>query len=160
MAENPDNVLGLYGIPLNRMVTYRLQRIYAKLAAQAAKILKETSGLTQAQWRVLVIVDALGPVSSHQIVRSVMIDKGQLSRVLKKMVEQDLVELRHSESDQRSHEISMTSKARSLFERARPAMTRRQQAISKALTDEEFHILIRAFDRLEDFASDTAEEPA
>lgn len=160
MTVQPGNTLGLYGIPLNRMVTYRLQRLYAKLGAQAAKILKETSGLTQAQWRVLVIVDALGPVSSNQIVRSVVIDKGQLSRVLKTMVEQGLVKLADSESDQRSHVISMTSKGRSLFERARPAMTQRQRAISETLSNEEFEILIRAFDRLEAFASDTAEEPA
>ncbi len=160
MADAYNDTLGVYGIPLNRMVTFRLQRLYAKLGAQAAKILKETAGLTPAQWRVLVIIDALGPVSSYQIVRSIIIDKGQLSRVLKGMVEQGLVALSHSESDQRSHVISMTEKGRTLFERARPAMTSRQREISNTLSNEEFDILIRAFDRLEAFASETSEEPA
>jgi len=158
MADTSDNILGLYGIPLNRMVTFRLQRLYAQLGAQAAKILKETAGLTQAQWRVLVMIDAFGPVSSNQIVRTIVMDKGQLSRVLKGMAEQGMIDLVHSESDQRSHIISMTQKGRSLFERARPAMTARQRAISETLTGEEFDILIRAFDRLDAFALEPLEE--
>ncbi|MFC3612174.1 MarR family winged helix-turn-helix transcriptional regulator [Lutimaribacter marinistellae] len=149
MSVYSDENLGPYEVPLNRMVTYRLSRLYAKLNAQASRILKETAGLTQAQWRVLVMVDSLGPISSNQIVRSLLIDKGQLSRVLKTMSEKELVTIGHSESDQRSHVISMTEKGRRLFEQARPAMTHRQRTISQALAPEQFDTLLSAFDQIE-----------
>ncbi len=149
MASNSDETLGVCNVPLQDMLTYRLSRINAKLNAQATRILKETSGLTQAHWRVLVMIDALGPVAPAQIVRTALMDKGQLSRTIKDMVARGLIRLKDSGSDHRSHVFSITERGRSLFERARPAMQARHLRLSEDLDAADRAAFHRVLDKLE-----------
>ena len=65
MATTSAELINAYDVPLRRMLTYRLARLNAQLNAQAARILRESSGLSQTQWRVLVMIDSLGPLSPN-----------------------------------------------------------------------------------------------
>ena len=150
MADEADENLGVYNIPLRDMLTYRLSRLNAKMNAQATRILKESSGLTQAHWRVLVMIDALGSVTPAQIVRTSLMDKGQLSRTIKDMVARGLIRLKDSESDNRSHLLSITERGRTLFERARPAMQARHLRLSEDLDAADRAAFHRVLDKLED----------
>ncbi|MDJ0825759.1 MAG: MarR family transcriptional regulator [Rhodobacter sp.] len=156
MRAEADGKLGVYNIPLREMLTYRLSRLNARLNAQAAKILKESSGLSQAQWRVMVMIDAYGPIPPAQIVRASLMDKGQLSRTIKAMAAQGLIRINDSESDHRSHLISLTDRGRTLFERARPAMQARQSQLAGTLGGDDRAAFHRVLDRLEQ-ALDAAE---
>lgn len=121
MTADPMPELDPYDIPLNEMVTYRLSRLNAQLSAQATKFLKKSSGLTLTQWRVLVILDTNGETLPSEIVRKIDLDKGQLSRTIKGMVSGGLIDSRISESDGRSHVLSMTNRGASCLKpRVRP----------------------------------------
>jgi DNA-binding MarR family transcriptional regulator len=148
MAAKPAHKMDEYDIPLTEMVTYRLSRLNAQLNAQAARILKETAGLSLAQWRVLVVLDTNGKVPPSEIVRSTAVDKGQLSRTLKGMTSEGLIASEASESDSRSHLLSMTAKGRELFETARPAMRERQLCLLESLGGEERDVLFTALDKI------------
>jgi DNA-binding MarR family transcriptional regulator len=137
-----------YDIPLTEMVTYRWSRLNAQLNAQAARILKETAGLSLAQWRVLVVLDTHGQVPPSEIVRSTAVDKGQLSRTLKGMIADGIIASEASESDSRSYLLSMTAQGRALFETARPAMRARQRCLLDSLTDAERDVLFGALDKI------------
>ncbi|MDJ0629001.1 MAG: MarR family winged helix-turn-helix transcriptional regulator [Rhodobacter sp.] len=150
METAADEKLGVYNVPLREMLTYRLSRLNAKMNAQATRILKKSSGLSQAQWRVLVMIDAFGPVPPAQIVRTSLMDKGQLSRTIKGMVTRGLIRLEASESDHRSHLLCITDRGRDLFERARPAMLARQTRLSGNLDEGDRAAFHRVLDRLED----------
>ncbi len=149
MAAEADKKLSAYNVPLRDMLTYRLSRLNAKMNAQDTRILKESSGLTQAHWRVLVMIDALGPVPPAQIVRTALMDKGQLSRTIKDMVARGLIRLKDSESDHRSHLLSITDRGRTLFERARPAMQARHLRLSEDLDSADRDAFHRVLDKLE-----------
>ena len=154
MNAKPSQKLKVDNVPLRQMVTYRLTRLNAKMNAQAAKILKRTAGISQTQWRVMMLVTVLGPVSSARMAREIVMDKGQLSRTVKSMAANGMIRVEGSESDQRAHVISLTGSGRELFERARPAMRDRQARLADSLTREEQEILFRALEKLEHLADE------
>lgn len=158
MATDDGNHLGPYEEPLEQMITLRLSRVYARLNAQAAKILKETAGLSQVQWRVLVMLVSLGALSPHQIVRRILMDKSQLSRTIKTMEKQGLLSVRVSESDNRASVLKITAKGRQLYERALPGMRERQSRLNAKFTAEERSSLIDALKRIESVAQDAEKE--
>lgn len=144
-AEIPD----AHDAPLGRLLTYRLVRLNALLSAQAARILKETAGISVTQWRVMVVLDSGGSVPPAAIVKSIHIDKGQLSRTIKAMVAEGLIRSDASGADLRSHLVSLTAKGRARFEAARPAMRGRRAHLAESMDAEERAILFKAFDRIE-----------
>jgi len=146
-------------MPLNRMVTFRVSRLHAKIIAQGTRILMETAGLSLMQWRVLVTLETSGRVTPAEIVRRTGLDKSQLSRTIKGMVADGLLTSEPSETDQRAHVIDVTEKGADLFKRARPHMRRRQQLLLDALSDSELKMLFAAFDKLE-HAIEDMEAPA
>ncbi|MBE1283349.1 MAG: MarR family transcriptional regulator [Rhodobacteraceae bacterium] len=136
-------------IPLNSMLTFRLSRLHLRLNAQAARILKESSGLSLMQWRVFVMLETVGQIAPSEMVRRTGFDKGQLSRVIKGMIKEGLVRSVSSESDQRLHLIDITEKGAALFEQARPHMRSRQNHLLDSLTDSERAAIFKAMDKLE-----------
>ncbi|GAB5437819.1 MarR family winged helix-turn-helix transcriptional regulator [Falsiruegeria mediterranea] len=138
-----------FDIPLQQMVTFRLSRIHAKLNAQAARILKETAGISLSQWRIFVMIETHGKITPAQIVKRTDFDKGQVSRTVKGMLKEGLIVVEGSESDQRSHTLEFTDKGYGLFQQARPAMRTRQTALLGSLTANERQVMFTAMDKLE-----------
>lgn len=136
-------------VDLQKMVTFRLSRLNAKVTAQAAQILSDTSGLSLSQWRIMVMVDAYGRTTPAEIVRVTGFDKSQVSRTIKRMVADGLLTSETSQSDQRAHLIDFTDKGRALYDRGRPAMRARQTRLINSLSASELETLFRAFDKLE-----------
>lgn len=138
-----------FDIPLQQMVTFRLSRIHAKLNAQAARILKETAGISLSQWRIFVMIENHGKLTPAQIVKRTDFDKGQVSRTVKGMLKEGLIAVEGSESDQRSHTLEFTDKGFAVFQQARPAMRARQNALLGSLTATERQVMFTAMDKLE-----------
>lgn len=144
-------------IPLQEMVTFRLSRVNSKLNTQAIRILKKSAGLSLTQWRVMVMIDSLGPLAPSEIARRAAFDKGQLSRCLKGMITSGMLHSESSDSDHRSHVLSLTSAGLELFHRARPHMRKRQLHLVDSLTKAERDMLFHVLDKLE-LASTNMEE--
>ena len=141
-----DSILSM---PLQEMVTFRISRLHARLSAQAAEILKKNGGISLMQWRILVMLETHGAITPAEIVRQTELDKGQLSRTIKGMVEQGLITSTPSESDQRSHVLGFTEKGLQVFRTARPHMRHRQMHLLSSLTDEERAATFAALEKLE-----------
>ncbi len=135
---------------LNQLVTYRLARLQARANAQAAKILKKHAGISLSEWRIFVMIETNGQITPAQIVRLTQFDKGLVSRTIKKMHQKGLVRIEDTGSDKRSHVLDFTPDGLSLFQKARPAMRRRQEMLISALEPDEFTALFRSFDKLDD----------
>ena len=134
---------------LPKLITFRLSRLQARANAQAFRVLKKHAGISLSEWRIFVMIEANGKISPAQIGRLTGFDKGLISRTIKGMQEKGLLHIEASEADQRSHMIDFTSDGRALFERARPAMLRRQAMLHEAFDQVELDALFRAFDKLD-----------
>jgi len=154
MTENAGN----NNHPLREMVSYRLARLQAKLNAQAIRILKQTSGLSLTDWRVLVMLETFGQTTSTKIAKEIEFDKGQLSRCLRRLQNAGLVKSTISEEDSRRQLLEFTVLGRETFEKARPHMRARQKQLLDCMEMEEKHMFFRSLEKLEQVA-DKSEPP-
>ena len=137
------------GRPFDRNLTYRFARVQAKLNAQASRLLMREAGISLTQWRMLLTIGSLKGGRLSDIVRESTLDKGQVSRTLKKMVADGLVNRQAIEGDQRASGLSLTKKGQSLLDRVLPLMTRRRDHLTASLTATELDAVFRILGKLE-----------
>lgn len=136
-------------LPLHQFLTYRMSRVQAKLNAQATRILREASGITLTQWRIIALVGAAGQTRLSQLAREAALDKGLLSRNLKGLIENDVIATRPDESDHRAQVLTLSAKGAEIFERTLPVSRERQRKLRAGLTEEELRVFRRVLDKLE-----------
>ncbi|KMW56329.1 Transcriptional regulator, MarR family [Candidatus Rhodobacter oscarellae] len=136
-------------LQMKQFLTYRLARVQAKLNAQATRILKDKSGLSLAQWRVIALIASFGPERAAVLTSLAEIDKGLFSRKLKTLVEDGLVLAESDPTDNRRQMLRLSASGQALFEKTLPHMQKRQAALRDALTPNELASLFSACDKLE-----------
>ncbi|MEM6617991.1 MAG: MarR family winged helix-turn-helix transcriptional regulator [Pseudomonadota bacterium] len=144
---------------IDGFITYRLARVQARLNVQAARLLRDVSGISLPQWRVVALLGDVTETTSRELVRRSAIDKGLVSRTLKTLQAEGYVETRLSKADQRVQKISLTPKGRALFEKTLPHMHQRQRIIEASCSAEELRIFRAVLQRLEILADIEAFDP-
>jgi DNA-binding MarR family transcriptional regulator len=138
------------GFDLSSLLTFRMARVQAKLNAQGSRILREVSGLSLAQWRILLILGADGETTPSEVSRNAQFDKGLLSRKLKLLIEDGLVKTRPHPTDRRQQILSLTPAGQKMFQETLPHMTARQERLRGLFEEEELSVLYDVFDKIED----------
>ena len=155
---NPIEVASYYdGVPLQHFITYRLTRLHAKLNAQASRILSEHAGITLTQWRVIALTGAKGEITLTDIHKATEMDKGQLSRTIKVMLEEELITARPSLDDQRQQILALSPKGTEIYRTMLPKMRIRQEMLMESLSSEERRVIFSAIDKLEIAAEKTVD---
>ena len=130
-------------------LTYRLSRVQAKLNRQASRVLRAHSTLSLTQWRALAMMGERSASTLSDIVSMTKLDKGQLSRALKGLIEAGFVETQASGRDLRRHRIALTELGRAEFARLLPVMRSRQSHLGGRLTAAERAALLAALEKIE-----------
>ena len=143
---------------LQKLITYRVARLHAKLNASATRVLGETEGLTLSRWRILVILNAIGEGTLTEIARRTELDKGQLSRDIKKMIAEGLLNSKTDSRDMRQQTLTISDKGARLHSAAKPAMDQRQEGLRAVLSDREQELLVALIDKLETGVSEAEAE--
>ena len=137
---------------LESFVSYRLARLNAVLYADLAHELQAHVDLSPVQWRIIALLHRHAPTTSAELVRESGMDAGLLSRNLKRLVDERLVDAAHSDDDRRRLRLSLTRRGRRLYERLIPLMRRRQTRLMRGIDERERRVLYRALDKLRDNA--------
>jgi len=113
------------------------------------------TGLKISQFSLLGIVCAEGPVTIGRLADLVVTDRTTLTRNLRPLLKQGLVE-RAASGDRRRHELVATAAGRALFKRALPLWSAAEQEVRAAmgprLTADLHGALERSMERLADLA--------
>ena len=136
-------------LPLQQFLTFRLSRVQAKLNAQASRVLEKTAGLTLTQWRILAFLGSGAGSTSAELTRVAALDKGQVSRKLKSLIEEGLVTARADAADSRVQRLSLSRRGRALYEQTLPTMRARQRALQSEMSPAEVQRLFATLDKLE-----------
>ena len=112
---------------MSSFVTFRLSKLQSSLNAQATSILKQNSDLTLVEWRIIQVVRMFEDMTSSMIVDHVQMDKGQLSRKIKGMIEKGLLKSERNQDDKRVQKLILTEKALSISDMLMPTMEKRQK---------------------------------
>ena len=134
---------------MSSFVTFRLSKLQSSLNAQATSILKQHSDLSLVEWRIIQVVRMFEDMTSSMIVDHVQMDKGQLSRKIKGMIEKGLLQSERNQDDKRVQKLILTEKALSISEMLMPTMEERQKNLLSEVTPEELELFNDVIDKLE-----------
>ena len=142
-------------LPLRQFLTYRLNRLHARLNAQAIRYLGKHADVTLTEWRAIALMGDLGPTTLTGLSREGQLDKGLLSRTIKSLIKRKIIQARQDSDDQRVQQLRLTRKGQTLFKHLLPRMQARQRFLRSALQPDEVETLFRIFDKLDRAAEET-----
>ena len=145
MTKNPNH----YPFDLQSVLTYRLARLQAKLNAQASDLVDKQGGISLSQWRVLAVLSDKNVTTQKDVLMTVGLDKGQISRTIKQLVEKQFIAVRHDEPDSRIQHLTLTEAGIAITEKLHPIMKARQNYLKSDFTDKELELLFDWLGRLE-----------
>ncbi len=134
------------------LVTFRVSVLSQLLARLVDASVRDALGLTSRQWRVLVILNRLGPSSSGDVARMCSFDHSQVSRVAFELAELGLVTQGADARDRRRQVLSLTDASLALLRDGVPASLQRQERLRARLGEEDYAVFCRAMDALTDEA--------
>lgn len=128
-------------LDLNRYVPGLFTLIASNLSGGASSAYLSLYAIGIESWRVMVMLAIEGRVTAQRIVQLLDADKGAISRTLKTMYEQGLVDSEPDENDGRVRHFVFTPEGRQLHDRIiRLALVREAAAVS-TLSDQEVETL-------------------
>ena len=135
---------------LNQHLTYRIARLQAKLSAQASELLKDHLSLSLSEWRALAVLYNPEVETQKDVLLAMGLDKGQISRTIKRLEEKVLIQTDKSTADNRLRKISLTPSGVDTVDKMFPIMMQRQAHLQNGFTSEELKQLFNFLNRLEE----------
>ena len=136
--------------PLGNILTYRLSKLQARLNAQAADLLRRHDGVPLAHWRGLVILSSGLATTQKEIVELAAFDKGQVSRIVDRLIEDEFLISESDIDDKRIRKLRLTASAQRMITRLIPLMQKRQEHLVGGFSEDEKRQLFAFLDRLDD----------
>ena len=130
-------------------VTFRLARLQNGLNAQAIAVLKGKAGLSLVEWRLIQTLRMIEIASLTEVAKHIQMDKGQLSRKIKAMVNKSLLRIETDKSDQRVQHLHLTEQALLLSRQLMPVMEARQTLLLKDVSEQDLKTFYSVVDKLE-----------
>ena len=131
------------------ILTFRLSRLQANLNAQAADLLRRHGSVPLAHWRVLLILHDNLATTQKDIVERAEFDKGQVSRIVDRLVNEGLLVSESDSEDKRVLNLHLTNAGREMMSRLIPVMRQRRSHLISPFSDEELATLFDFLDRLD-----------
>lgn len=133
---------------LRQALSFKVARL-AALNERAGSFHFQTSlGIRLNEWRVLGLLVPEGKLPFSELRDTLWIDKGQLSRVVRSLVDQGLVESTTAESDARQIELRPTPKGRHVHDEALKFTQSRNEAVVGTLTPTECAQFLSVLDKI------------
>ncbi len=135
---------------LRSFVTFRIMRVQNRLNAQAAALLRKYTDLSLTEWRIMSILHLTGPTTASNISRVVEMDKGQISRGLKPLIGRGLIQKSDHAQDNRQTILALTDLGTTTVVENQKIMRKRQERLTRDMSDEELETFYTLLDRLYD----------
>ena len=134
---------------LNRHLTYRLARLQSQLSAQATDILKQYTNISLSEWRVLAILTDPKITFQKDVLKAMGLDKGQISRTLKRLSEKGLITMESDKQDHRNKLVTLTAEGAALVQKMVHIMLARQAHLQSDFSETELGNLFAYIELLE-----------
>lgn len=145
--ESKDSQLSL-SPDLKSVLTFRLAQLQNKLNASAIRVLKIHSDLSLSEWRILSMVFVWEGSTMSKLVRESGMDKGQVSRNLKKLIERKYVSTTSNDADGRQQHLYTSAKGKTIYLDLLPTIRQRQYQLTQGVNAEDLAIFDKVLDQL------------
>ena len=145
--------------PRGRQAAYDLRDIISYQFARFVNIndrlaqahMSEAFGITLGEWRVFAVIQFMAPVSLADLGRQMIADKGQLSRMVRRLVERGWVNNHKTPGNRRSITLSLTPAGQKKYREILAFVIKRNDALQSVLTPRERTHLSNMVERLTTF---------
>jgi DNA-binding MarR family transcriptional regulator len=151
--SNRNEVARVSRVKPSDFLSVLVSRAHRAIAAQGAALLKHNAGIPLAQWRIILVVGAELATTAGEIVAEASLDPAQISRTLRAMEDDGLVETRRARDDRRVIEVLLTAKGREIFDRMVPIMQTRHEELLGVLNKQERDALQSALIKIREAAA-------
>lgn len=134
------------------LITFRVSVLSQLLARVVESSVGRDLGLSSRQWRVLVMLNRLGPATSGQVAAATRLDHSQVSRASYELVEKGLLAMDSDREDRRRQRLSVTEAGTAVLRRGIVGSTTRQARLRARLSDGDYEAFGRILAALTDEA--------
>ena len=133
---------------ITELLSFRLARFVAINDRNGQDWTMSYFGLRLNEWRVLGLINAARPIKFRDISERLLMDKGQLSRIVKSLAGRGYITSYVAQGDARSIELSITETGRELHGRMFPFAKSRNNVVVEVLSDREHLEFTRILEKL------------
>jgi DNA-binding MarR family transcriptional regulator len=126
------------------LITFRVSVLSQVLARLVDTSVGQELGLSSRQWRVLVMLNRLGPSTSGAVARMASLDHSQVSRASFELVAKGLVAQAGDATDRRRQVLSLTPAGVAVLRDGLGGSLERERRLRACLSAEEYAALTRA----------------
>ena len=130
------------------VVSFRLSRLVGINARTKQDWLQRLFGLSLNEWWILGVTRARGPLRLGDLAEVLAMDKSQLTRVSRALLDRKLIKSRPDPADSRAVVVRLSKKGRALHDDVMAEVLRRNETVLKPLEPQEIVILSELLDRL------------
>lgn len=139
------------------LLTFRIAMIAAAGDRAAQRWLSSEFDLRIMEWRVLGVTSAMQPVRFFELAEELLIDKGQLSRLVGNLTRRGLISTEPDPDDQRTVRLRPTEEGATLHLRMLARAFERNEQVAAALEPGELEMLLALLDKLQPYMAHRAE---
>ena len=130
------------------LITFRVSVLSQLLSRVVEGSVSQELGLSSRQWRVLVMLNRLGPSTSGQVAAATRLDHSQVSRASYELVDKGLIAMDSDQADRRRQRLSVTEAGTQILRRGIVGSQVRQDRLRASLDDADYAVLGRALTAL------------
>ncbi len=131
-------------------LAYRVNTLANKMTAWSASTYSKEFDIGVQESRVLIVLARLGKVTANQICEFGKMDKGNVSRAIKKLVKEGRIKERLDAKDRRSTILDLTPSGLALYERVKKISDAREKRFISSLSATDRKSLPKILKNLED----------
>ncbi|RVU30576.1 MULTISPECIES: homoprotocatechuate degradation operon regulator HpaR [Neptunomonas] len=106
------------------------------------------NAVTEQQWRVFHALYTNGEMESKQLAKACCILSPSLTGIIQRMEQQELIQRRKSDEDQRRSLLTLTDKARLMYEEISPKLAEQNEELTKRISADKLKQLNRLLNEL------------
>jgi len=142
LAEDDDE-----NVAITELLSYRISQVAASLSQSAALLYRREFDFSLGEWRTVALLGAQEePLTLNRLARRAGLDKAQMSRVIKGLVDRGLVN--RTLGAGRTTELTLSSEGRAVYADVIDAANERDRRLRRHLGAREEAALMRALDTL------------
>lgn len=143
-----DSLLPEVDADLKSLLTFRLAQLQNNLNTHAGHLLKAHSDLSLTEWRIISMIHTLRHATMTKLRQETSIDKGQLSRNLKRLVEKNYVHVSPSGHDARQQNLHLSQHGQKIYKDLLPQMRQRQHDLIQNVSPEDLAVFDQVLHQL------------
>ena len=133
---------------LEEFLPYKLSYLTNLISDDLSKLYTNQYGIAHTEWRVMAVLGVSSGVSAGHVAKITAMDKVAVSRAIKNMIKNGLIERRFSKEDKRRSELMLSEEGQNVYRKIVPLVLQYEDDIMGRLSETERSELTNIFAKL------------